>query len=100
MLIKVWLFIGLVALLATGLAMLTNDNGVAIMTGVLGFVAWGYWSFGALNIEIVSNGSTIAQDQQAVALLGIALAMIPGYIAFTGPVEIIERFRSPSPDEV
>jgi len=32
--------------------------------------------------------------------LGIVLAMVPGFIALTGPIELINRARNPRQDEL
>lgn len=100
MLESIWLFTGGVAAAATAAAVLTNDNGVAIVTGVLGFVAWGVWTFGSLNVEVMSNGAITTFSSPAATLLGVALALIPGYIAFTGPVELFARSRNTQLDDV
>jgi len=101
MLLSAWLFIGFVALSSTGVALSTQttaatqmpaDDGIAIISGVLGFLSWAMWSFGAFNIEIATDsGSTLSYTLPPVAILGIVLALLPGYIALTGPAEIIRR---------
>jgi hypothetical protein len=101
MLLAVWLFVGLVATLATGLALLTDDDGIAIFAGALGFVSWGTWTYGAFDIERPIEGATeLTFSEPAVAILGIGLALIPGFIALTGPVEIISRYRDPDLDDI
>jgi mannitol-specific phosphotransferase system IIBC component len=96
-----WVFVGVVSVLATIGALLTDDNGMAILTGILGFVAWGIWTFGALNIEIITDsGVVLTKSNPAAAILGVALALIPGFIALTGPVEIVSRVRDTRMDEV
>lgn len=95
MLLSAWLFIGVLALLASGVAIATEDNGIAMVAGTLGFVLWGLWAFGALNVEVVDNGSTLTFELVEVAIVGFAMAMIPGYIALTGPIELISRHRDP-----
>lgn len=101
MLQATWLFIGVIAALATGIAVLTSDNGVAIVAGALGFIAWGIWGFGAFDITIVTDsGGTETFTYPAVAILGFVLGVIPGYIALTGPVDLVSRARDTTPEDL
>jgi len=111
MLQAAWLFVGLVALLSTGVAASTrtqaarlfpNSDGIAIFAGIIGFLSWGFWAFGCLNIEIATNDGTLVTYQlPELAYLGVALALIPGYIALTGPANIITRSTdNPTTDDI
>ena len=100
MIVTAWIFVGVVAVLATGMALLTQDNGLAIMMGVLGFVSWGVWTFGSLNLQVVESTTIYQFSQPSVTMLGLALALVPGYIALTGPVEIVQRARRTRQEEV
>jgi hypothetical protein len=61
------------------------------MAGIVGFVLWGVWTFGTLNIE-VANGTTVYTfTHPELTLLGIVMALVPGYIALTGPIDLIYR---------
>lgn len=100
MLESAWLFTGLLAIIATTACVLTTDDGIAIISGVLGFIAWGVWTFGTLGVEAVGDSTTFTFSMPSVTLLGVAFAMVPAYIALTGPVEIIGRYREPSQREV
>lgn len=100
MLESAWIFIGVVAILATGAAVATTDDGVAIMAGVLGFITWGVWTYGSLDLRVVGDSVTYSFSMPSVTILGIALALIPGYIALTGPTEIINRHRQPDTEEL
>lgn len=93
MLLQAWLFVGFVALAASGLALLTSDDGMAVLTGILGFVTWGVWVFGALNLDVVRDASVYTYSLPAVAIIGVAFALIPGFIALTGPIEVIGGWR-------
>lgn len=104
MLESAFLFVGVIAFLWTVLTVTAavyvspDDNtgdGLATIGGVVGFVLWGVWTFGTLNVE-VANGSTVYQfTHPELALLGVAMALVPGYIALTGPIELISRAREP-----
>lgn len=88
-----WLFTGLLATLATAAAIITNDDGFAVMAGIVGFVTWGVWTFGSLNVEVFADSTTYTVSTPELTILGIAWALVPGYIALTGPVNIIQRYR-------
>jgi len=99
-----FLFVGVAGILATAVALSTQtqaaalfpaDDGIAIISGVVGFVAWGIFSYGALNVEVVTDsGGVVSTSMPAVTYFGVALALIPAYIALTGPVNIINRARN------
>jgi len=100
MLESAWLFIGAVAILATGLALTTTDDGMAIMAGVLGFVTWGVWTWGSLDVRVVGDSVTYSFTMPSVTILGIAFAMVPAWIALTGPVDIVSRYRQPNAEDL
>lgn len=104
-----WLFIGRIAFiwtLAVVLVAISVDPGdgggddIAIVGGVVGFILWGVWTFGTLNIEVVDGSSTTVFTHPELTLLGIAMALVPGYIALTGPIELIKRARDPAADQL
>jgi len=86
-----WLFVGLVAILATALALFTDDDGLAIIGGTAGTITWGVWTYGTLNVRVVGDAVTYTFTMPSLTLLGIALALLPAYIALTGPVELVQR---------
>ena len=100
MIAQAWLFVGGVAILASGLALLTDDDGLATLTGILGFVAWGVWTYGALDVNVVRDATVYGFSEPAVAILGIAFALVPGWIALTGPIEIVSRYRNVRQDQI
>lgn len=109
MLLSAWLFIGVVAVLATGLAVSTksigsrlwpNSDGVAIMSGVVGFIAWGIWTYGTFQLEVARDATIYQFTNPALAFFGIMMALVPGYIALTGPVDIINSARNPDMEDL
>lgn len=110
MLESAWLFIGFIALAATAVALSTkseaatlwgNDDGVAIFAGIVGFLAWGVWTYGTLNVEVVTDSGVEVFSMPSVTYFGVAMALIPAYIALTGPADIIRRAaRNPSTDDL
>jgi len=91
-----WLFTGALAVLATTAALLVSDDGLAIVTGTGGVVTWGVWTYGTINVEVVAHHNnhihTFAMPE--LTLLGIMMALLPAYIALTGPVELVARASS------
>jgi len=102
MLQSAWLFVGVVAILATATALGTDDDGVAILAGTAGTITWGVWTYGTLNVEAVDGaGSTLTFTMPSLTLLGIALALVPAYVALTGPVELVARAnRQPDTEDL
>lgn len=100
MLLEAWLFLGVIGILATGVSLFTDDDGVAIIAGTLGFITWGIWTFGTLNVEKAVETTVYEYSMAPVAVLGVILALIPGYIALTGPVELVSRYRDGNPEEI
>lgn len=105
-----WLFIGRIAFAWTVITLAAavyvdpiddTGDGLATIAGVVGFVLWGVWTFGTLEIVAVAdNGSEVVFTQPELTFVGIVLALVPGYIALTGPIELINRARQPSTDEI
>jgi hypothetical protein len=102
MLLASWYAVGGIAVLATGLALLTADNAIAMYAGGLGFIFWLSVAYGALNIEVQSQlcDCVTIYSQPELSALAIALALLPGYIALTGPVDLIGRYRDGRPDDL
>jgi len=109
MLQSAWIMIMVVALVSTGVALLTktqaaslfaNDDGIAIYSGIVGFIAWGYAAYGTLEgVQVVGDAVSTFQ-MPSVTYFCIMLALIPGYIALTGPAEMIRRARSTTAEDV
>lgn len=108
MLESAWIFLGRAAMIITiataVVAAMSTPRGdgdaLTMVGGVTGFILWGMWAYGALNVEYVNNGSTFVFSNPELTVLGIALAMIPGYLALTGPIELVSRWRNADPDDL
>lgn len=109
MLESAWLFVGRIAMVWTVMTVAAavyvdpvddTGDGLAIIGGVVGFVMWGVWTFGTLEVEVVDGGTTVVFQQPELTILGVVLALVPGYIAMTGPIELINRARQPKTDDV
>jgi len=110
MLESAWLFIGVLATLITGVALATqtagaalipDDDALAIVSGVLGFVLWGVWTFGALDLVVITDtGTEVVRSMPTVAFTGLMLSLVPGYIALTGPANIVRRADQPTSDQL
>lgn len=105
-----WLFLGFVAftwtlvLVAIAAVSTPDTDGLATYGGIVGFVLWLVWSFGALEHTIVkaSGGSMLEQTQThpELALVGLLMSTIPGFIALTGPFDLVRRWRTGDIDEL
>ena len=91
MLESAWLFVGCLGVLATVGALVTSDDGVAIIAGVAGAITWGVWTYGTLDLVVVGDSVTYTFTMPSLTLLGLMLALIPSYVALTGPVELVGR---------
>lgn len=109
MILSAWLFVGTIAFAWTIVTLAaaayadprdSQGDGLAIIAGTIGFVLWGVWTYGTLDISVVSNGSELTFTHPSLTILGVAMALIPGYIALTGPIDLINRARDPRTDEI
>lgn len=100
MLQTAWIFVGIVALIATVAAVVTEDNGIAIVAGALGFVCWLVVAYGALNIQVPTDSGVETFSVPELTFLSVAIACVPGFIALTGPVELVSRAKDGRIDEV
>lgn len=102
MLQSAWLMITFVALCSTavavstktkGAALFPNDDGVAIYSGVVGFIAWGFVAYGSLDLTVVGDSVVHSFSMPEVTIFAVMMAIVPGFIALTGPVDIVRRAR-------
>lgn len=109
MLESAWLFVGRAAFAWTILTVAaaiyvdgTDETGdaLAMVGGSVGVVLWGVWTYASLGIEVVDAGSTVTFEHPELAILGVALALVPGYIALTGPIELVDRYRDADPRDL
>jgi len=109
MILSAWLFVGAIAFVWTLVTVIAaayadprdrQGDAVAIIGGTLGTVLWGVWTYGTLEIVVVDSTTTYSFAHPELTILGIAMAMVPGYIALTGPIELINRAREPRTDEI
>lgn len=102
MLVQVYLFVGFGALLATGFAVSTQTRAsawydeyadpVAMVAGLLGAISWWYLAYGSLNIEVVDGaGGVEAFAMPAITLWCLMVSIVPLYVAFTGPLEVVKQ---------
>lgn len=109
MILSAWLFVGCIAFVWTLVTLLaavyfdpqdSSGDGLSIIAGTIGFVLWGVWTYGTLEISVVSNGTELTFTHPELTILGVSMALIPGYIALTGPIDLINRARQPKTDEI
>lgn len=96
MLESAWLFIGVLGAISSGITLMAqrDEDGLAMVFGTIGFVSWAIWSYGALTVEVADGGTVFQFAMPSLTFFGIAMALLPGYIALTGPIELIERHKS------
>jgi hypothetical protein len=101
---SIWLFVGALATLTTlGTVWAASvDDVLMIVGGVLGFVLWGVWSYGSLNVErVTGNGCCVVSwSSPAVTLVGVMLALIPAWFALTGGPDLFRKYRDPDAEEI
>jgi hypothetical protein len=95
MIASVYLWLGTAAFVWTVMALVaavaTDANGLVTLSGVIGFVLWGVWSFAGLDIVVYSGGSSFDVASPELTLVGVVLAIPCGYLALTGPIETVSR---------
>lgn len=102
MLESAWLFVGVLGAISSGISVMAqeDEDELAMVFGTIGFVSWAIWSYGSLTVEVVGDGSVFEFAMPSLTFLGIAMALLPGYIALTGPIELIERHKSGDLDDL
>lgn len=109
MLESAWLFVGRVAVVWTLVALAASayfDDGngradaLCSNAGVVGFVLWGVWTYGTLDIEVVDGGTTVAFSHPELTILGVAMCLVPAYIALSGTLDLFARAKSPSVEDL
>lgn len=86
-----WIFLGIVALVATVLTLRTADDQLAIIGGLAGTLAWALWGYSALNVITVSGGTEVAYAYPSMAAFGVAMAIPNLFVALTGPLQIAKN---------
>jgi len=94
------LFIGAVGVLLTFATVLTPDDGWAIVLGATGFVTWGLFAYSGLDIVVVTDATTYTFAEPVVVIFGLLMALIPGYVALTGPADIITSYARVDADDL
>lgn len=105
-----WLFIGLTALLMTAFAASTQTQAarlysqyadpIAIVAGLLGTISWAMLAWGSLDVRVAAGGVTYSFTMPAVTIWCLAMAMVPLYVAVTGPLEVFKRAENTSPEDI
>ncbi len=88
-----WVFIGIVAFIATYVTLTTSQDDVGIMFGLVGMLSWGLFAFQSLNVVILAGGKTdpVSYSYAAVSVWGLALAVTNLYVVLNGPIAIIDQ---------
>lgn len=109
MLESAWLFVGRIAFLWTLVTLAgavyvdgadkTGDT-LATVAGSVGVVLWGVWTYASLGITVVDGTTTYRFEHPELVILGVVMALVPGYIALTGPIELFNRYRQAGPEDL
>lgn len=85
-----WVFVGVVAAGATYVTLTTDNDQLAIISGLIGMLSWLMFSFLSLEIIIYdgAGGEQITRYPSMTAW-GLAMAAPNLYVALTGPLHII-----------
>jgi len=100
MLQSAWLFIGLVAVLATTGAVLTTKDEVGMVLGIMGTLSWWMWTYASFEVTIVDGGVEFVFSQPIAAVFGVLVSLLPLYIALTGPIELAKQATGTHPDDL
>lgn len=89
-----WVFLGVIAAAATYVALSTPDDQRVIIFGLIGFLTWGLFAYGALSVQHVSaNGVISIHRYPALTAWGLMMAAPNFYVALTGPLELVRNPR-------
>lgn len=84
-----WLFIGVMALFATGVTFRSRVDDV--LAGIIGVLVWAYWSLGATNVEIVRDGhDVIVESYPGLALFGAAMIALHIFVLLFGTGKLMD----------
>lgn len=110
MLESTWLFIGLMAVLTTAFAAMTQTrlalimdrygNQIAMIAGTLGAISWLMLAWGSLDIRVVGDAVTYSFTQPSVTAWCLMMAIFPAYCAWQGPFQALEEAARPDPKDV
>lgn len=101
MLESAWLLMAIVALTVSGLALLTDDDALAVVLGAVGVVAWGMVAYGSLDVRVVGDSVTYTFSMPAVTIFAVICSLVPGFVLVAGPPNLLgSRVRQPSHDEL
>jgi hypothetical protein len=89
------------AIATTALALMSDDDALAMVLGAVGVVAWGMVAYGALDVRVVGDSVTYSFGMPAVTIFAVAMALVPGFVLIAGPPNLLgSRVRDPRQDEL
>lgn len=87
-----WVFIGLIGAVSTYISLTTDDNQMAIMSGLIGGLSWMLFAYFSLEIAVYTqNGDRVITRYPSMAAYGLAMAAPNIYVALTGPLELVRN---------
>lgn len=110
MLESTWLTIAATAILTTVFAASTQTrvsglydeyaDPIAMVGGLLGVASWGMLAYGSLDLRVVGDSVTYSFSQPGVTVWCLMMAVVPLYVALTGPLEGMKRAVSTTAEDV
>lgn len=89
MLQHTFIFVGLVAAAAAFLTLRTADDEIAIISGLIGTIAWLLWGYSALNVVVYDgSGNPLSSAYPSLTAFGVLMAIPCLFVALTGPLRI------------
>lgn len=78
MLLQIWLFLTTIAIILTGVTLLTRTDVIALIFGTLSFILWLLVGYGALDLtRITNNGDKIDHSEPSLAVIAGGMALLP-----------------------
>lgn len=85
-----WIFIGAIGAGATLISVTTDNDQVAIISGLVGTLSWLLFAYFSLSITTIDQSGTFHTTRYpALAAYGVAMALPNFFVALTGPLEIL-----------
>lgn len=101
MLESAWLLIAAAGIAVTALALLSDDEAVAMVLGAVGVIAWLMVAYGALDVRVVGDSVTYTFQMPAVTIFAVAMALIPAFVLIAGPPNLLgSRYPNPRSEEM
>lgn len=87
-----WILLGVIGAGATFVSVTTDNDQIAILSGLVGTLSWLLFAYGALGVTTIDQSGTLHTSRYpALAAYGVAMAIPNFFVALTGPLEILNN---------